>query len=451
MNTFDLGFMAELPKDKTDSLIMKAYSIIEHIRADNGLRFIDAYHEYIFPPENEEDKSIIIAMDLLGIGDSDITVLQAACQLKERMGELLGITKITWKDNGDEVRKMTEDAECYWREKYGLSRGQDDTNVPEADDTAIKAALDESMDTGVALKAQKDKNIKTDAEDELMRMPGLAGVKARLQRIIASRELSVLRSKMGLKSPRSCPHMCFMGNPGTAKTTVARLLKDILFARGILTKDVFIECGRADLVGEHVGETAIRVRDKFDMAMGGILFIDEAYSLYGQGNDFGREAVTTIVQEMENRRDSVMVIFAGYPAAMQRFLEMNEGLKSRIGDTVSFADYSEDELLEIMENMAAKSSLLLSEGAKLKVREIVAVAKTEKNFGNGRFMRQLLEDGFENMAVRVIKGQIDEKSISLMRKCDFTSLIPLKINDKERASRTIGFRLEKKSDKESSD
>ena len=94
---------------------------------------------------------------------------------------------------------------------------------------------------------------------------------------------------------------------------------------------------------------------------------------------------------------------------------------------------------------------MLSEGAKLKVREIVAVAKTEKNFGNGRFMRQLLEDGFENMAVRVIQGQIDEKSISLMRKCDFTSLIPLKINDKERASRTIGFRLEKKSDKESSD
>ena len=230
MNTFDLGFMAELPKDKTDSLIMKAYSIIEHIRADNGLRFIDAYHEYIFPPENEEDKSIIIAMDLLGIGDSDITVLQAACQLKERMGELLGITKITWKDNGDEVRKMTEDAECYWREKYGLSRGQDDTNVPEADDTAIKAALDESMDTGVALKAQRDKNIKTDAEDELMRMPGLAGVKARLQRIIASRELSLLRSKMGLKSPRSCPHMCFMGNPGNGTTTVARLLKDILFA-----------------------------------------------------------------------------------------------------------------------------------------------------------------------------------------------------------------------------
>ena len=161
--------------------------------------------------------------------------------------------------------------------------------------------------------------------------------------------------------------------------------------------------------------------------------------------------MTTIVQEMENRRDSVMVIFAGYPAAMQRFLEMNEGLKSRIGDTVSFSDYSEDELLEIMENMAAKSSLLLSEGAKLKVREIVAVAKTEKNFGNGRFMRQLLEDGFENMAVRVIQGQIDEKSISLMRKCDFTNLIPLKINEKERASRTIGFRLEKKSDKESSD
>lgn len=451
MNTFDLRCMAMLPKDKTDSLIMKAYSIIEHIRADNGLRLIDVYHEYVFPPDSEEEKSIVIEMDLLGIGDSDINVLQAAYLLKERMGELLGIKDIAWKDNSDEVRKMSEDAECYWREKYGLFGKQDDNNEDEDMAHATKTMADECMESGAAINSEGDKDVKTDAEDELMRMPGLDGVKARLQRIIASRELSLLRSKMGLKSPRSCPHMCFMGNPGTAKTTVARLLKDILFARGILTKDVFIECGRADLVGEHVGETAIRVREKFDMAMGGILFIDEAYSLYGHGNDFGREAVTTIVQEMENRRDSVMVIFAGYPAAMQRFLEMNEGLKSRIGDTVSFADYSEDELLEIMENMAAKSSLMLSEGAKLKVREIVAVAKADKNFGNGRFMRQLLEDGFENMAVRVIKGQIDEKSISLMRKCDFTSLTPLKVNEKEKASRTIGFRPEKKSDKESGD
>ncbi|MGM9568457.1 MAG: AAA family ATPase, partial [Phascolarctobacterium sp.] len=340
--------------------------------------------------------------------------------------------------------------EEFWREKYGFlpCSTEDTQSIDKAEQAEVL------LNTALAdIKPAQDSNALKEvaAESELMNMPGLKDAKNKITRIIASRQLSLMRSKMGFKAMHSCPHLCFMGNPGTAKTTVARLLKDILFARGILSNDVFIECGRADLVGEHIGETAQLVRKKFDEAMGGILFIDEAYSLIGYGNDFGREAITTIVQEMENRRDDVMVILAGYPREMEHLLDMNEGLRSRIGDKISFEDYSEDELMEIMVSMAEKHSLVLSDDAKAEVRRIVAMAKTEKNFGNGRFMRQLLENGYENMALRVVKETIDKEDVSLLRKCDFASLRPIAFHAKEKAYKKIGFRLEKETDKESND
>lgn len=449
--TFDIGFNAVFPKDGVNTLVRKAYEVIEHLRADRALKLIDVYHEYVFRPEYEHADELDVQLDLLGIGNSEISVLETRYHLIDSLGEILGVESIRWYDNSTVVRKMSVEAEEFWREKYGfLPFTTEDTKSLDKDKEQAEA-----IESTGFIDSEPAKNIdalkEVAAESELMNMPGLKDAKNKITRIIASRQLSLMRSKMGFKAMHSCPHLCFMGNPGTAKTTVARLLKDIFFARGILSNDVFIECGRADLVGEHIGETAQIVRKRFDEAMGGILFIDEAYSLIGYGNDFGREAITTIVQEMENRRDKVMVILAGYPREMERLLDMNEGLRSRIGDKISFEDYSEDELMEIMASMAEKHSLVLSDDAKAEVRRIVAIAKNEKNFGNGRFMRQLLENGYENMALRVVKETIDKENLSLLRKCDFASLMPMQNHAKEKACKKIGFRLEMTSKKESND
>lgn len=310
------------------------------------------------------------------------------------------------------------------REKYGDSCYDIEDSLDAAKEREHLVVLEGRSSAGIRPTIKNSSLIKVDAERELFNMPGIKEAKEKIMRIIASRQLSIIRSKMGFESFRACPHLCFIGNPGTAKTTVARLIKDILFARGIISKDVFIECGRADLVGEHIGETAHIVRNKFEQAMGGILFIDEAYALIGDENDFGREAINAIVYEMENMRDNVMVICAGYPREIKQLLDMNEGLRSRIGDIIYFEDYSIYELMEIMDFMAEKHSLILSEDAKTEVRRIVSVARTKKNFGNGRFIRQLHENGYQNMAIRLLHGWIDENTLRIMKKSDFDGLMP---------------------------
>lgn len=449
--TFDIGFNAAFPKALVNTLVRKAYEVIEHLRADRALKLIDVYHEYVFRPEDEKAKELDVQMDLLGIGDSEICVLETRNHFVDSLGEILGVESIRWYDNSTVVRKMSVEAEEFWREKYGFLPYSTENNETAIKDKERAEAVEHVEVTDIEPAHNSDALKEVAAEKELMNMPGLKDAKSKIMRIIASRQLNLLRSKMGLKAMHSCPHLCFMGNPGTAKTTVARLLKDILFARGILSSDVLIECGRADLVGEHIGETAQIVRNKFNEAMGGILFIDEAYSLIGYGNDFGREAITTIVQEMENRRDDVMVVLAGYPREMEQLLNMNEGLRSRIGDRISFEDYSENELMEILISMAEKYSLVLSDDAKAEVRRIVAMAKTEKNFGNGRFMRQLLESSYENMALRVVKETIDKENLSLLRKSDFASLELIQTQAYAKTSRKIGFSLEMTSKKESND
>ena len=171
-------------------------------------------------------------------------------------------------------------------------------------------------------------------------MTGLNNVKSLADRILAFYRLEKKREKFGIESCDISRHMIFTGNPGCAKTTVARLIAEILSEEQILETGAFVECGRSDLVGRYVGWTAKCVKRKFREAKGGVLFIDEAYSLLDDSHSFGDEAINTIVQEMENMRKEVIVIFAGYPVPMNDFLERNEGLNSRIAFHVSFDDYS---------------------------------------------------------------------------------------------------------------
>ena len=283
-----------------------------------------------------------------------------------------------------------------------------------------------------------------DAEGMLQRMPGLTEVKTLLGDIIARGELDVMREKKGLPKLAGGMHMCFMGNPGTAKTTVARLLGSILYSKGIIKEPKVVECGRADLVGQYQGHTAVKVRKRFKDAEGGILFIDEAYSLASSasGTDsFGHEAVDTIVQEMENRRDRVIVIFAGYQNKMEGFMRSNEGIKSRINQKLYFRDYNEEDMLKIMVNMANEKQMKLTPGAKKEVMTICQRAVKVENFGNGRFVRNLFEKACCKLAHRVKGRDCAVQDLCLLKKCDFQGLMP-ELEEKPAAKKkAISFKL----------
>ena len=202
--------------------------------------------------------------------------------------------------------------------------------------------------------------------------------------------------------------MVFTGNPGTAKTTVARLTAKIFRDNGLLESGHLVELGRADLVGKYVGWTAPTVMEAFQRAEGSVLFIDEAYSLVDDRDGmFGDEAINTIVQEMENHREDTVVIFAGYPDKMERFLQKNPGLRSRVAFHVDFPDYTPKELLDILRLMAENQSMKLGPGAEQAALAIFQSAVSIPDFGNGRFVRNVLEQAQMKMAVRLTAGCAD--------------------------------------------
>ena len=215
----------------------------------------------------------------------------------------------------------------------------------------------------------------------------------------------------GLQRDNASLHMVFTGNPGTAKTTVARLFAEIIKDEKILSTGVFVEAGRADLVGEHVGATSPLVKKKFKEAQGGVLFIDEAYSLCDSyENGFGDEAINTIVQEMENHRNDVIVIFAGYPEPMKAFLDRNPGMRSRIAFSVEFDDYTVEELCEITKLMLSRKQMTITEAGMKKLKKNFESVKDSRDYGNGRFARKMLEEAEMNLAERIC--QMDETKIA---------------------------------------
>ncbi|MCR5650297.1 MAG: AAA family ATPase [Lachnospiraceae bacterium] len=266
-------------------------------------------------------------------------------------------------------------------------------------------------------RRKKKGKVKKEAYLQLQDMAGLKEVKEVVDEVLAFYRLQKMREKHHIDNKTISRHMVFTGNPGCAKTTVARLLSEILLEEGIITTGAFVECGRGDLVGRYVGWTAKEVKAKFKKAEGGILFIDEAYALVDESKSFGDEAINTIVQEMENHRDDVTVIFAGYPDPMKEFLNKNEGLKSRIAFHIDFPDYDADELMEIMSLMLKEKGYQADGDAIEKCREIFVRAIKEDNFGNGRYARNLVEKAILRQAKRLSgKGARENPSKeSLMR------------------------------------
>ena len=237
---------------------------------------------------------------------------------------------------------------------------------------------------------------------ELDALIGLEEVKAQVRKIAAFAKMKKDFETRGKGKLGVALNMEFSGNPGTAKTTVARILAGVLNQIGILQSSELIEVGRASLVAGYAGQTAERVRDVFRSAEGKVLFIDEAYSLveHWEGG-YGDEAINTIVQEMENRRENTVVIFAGYPKQMEEFFSRNPGLRSRVPFQLNFQDYALEELLKITALEAARYGFALSPEAEEEVRKLAVPCAKEQSFGNGRFCRNLVENALLSYAQRV--------------------------------------------------
>jgi SpoVK/Ycf46/Vps4 family AAA+-type ATPase len=225
--------------------------------------------------------------------------------------------------------------------------------------------------------------------DELDALIGLARVKSEIHRQVEILRVEKLRADAGMKSAAITRHLVFTGNPGTGKTTVARLVSGIYASLGLLSQGQLIEVDRSELVAGYLGQTATKTAEVVARAAGGVLFIDEAYSL--TGDQYGTEAIDTLVKEMEDRRDDLVVIVAGYPAPMQAFVAANPGLASRFRTTIEFDDYTDDELVDILTMLAADSDYELTPEAVARFREVLAGTARSSTFGNGRFSRNALE------------------------------------------------------------
>ncbi|MFO1441694.1 stage V sporulation protein K [Bacillus sp. Bva_UNVM-123] len=262
-----------------------------------------------------------------------------------------------------------------------------------------------------------------DIENELSALIGMEEMKRMIKEIYAWIYVNKKREELGLKAGKQALHMMFKGNPGTGKTTVARLIGQLFQKMNVLSKGHLIEAERADLVGEYIGHTAQKTRDLIKKAIGGILFIDEAYSL-GRGGekDFGKEAIDTLVKHMEDKQHEFILILAGYSREMDYFLSLNPGLHSRFPLVIDFPDYSISQLMEISGKMLKEKEYILSHEAERKLREHLLWVKTVINppsFSNGRYIRNVLEKSIRTQAMRLLmQNNFDRYELITIRSND---------------------------------
>ena len=252
---------------------------------------------------------------------------------------------------------------------------------------------------------------------ELNSLIGLERVKQDVDSLRNLIKIQAIRKQQGLPNTSVSYHCVFSGNPGTGKTTVARIVAGIYKELGILKKGHLVEVDRSKLVGEYVGQTAPKTNKVIDEALDGVLFIDEAYSLVGEGSDYGAEAIATLLKRMEDDRDRLVVILAGYTNEIKEFIDSNPGLQSRFNRYIQFDDYSAEELTEIFKRSLRKSRYKIKRDAFEKMQSVIerAVASRDKNFGNARYVRNLFEKVVQNQANRLAKMEsIDNDELSII-------------------------------------
>ena len=272
--------------------------------------------------------------------------------------------------------------------------------------------------------------------DDLNKLIGLEEVKATVNDLIAFQTVQMLRTKQGLHNQKGTMHLAFTGNPGTGKTTVARIVGRIYKRIGLLSRGHFVEVSRTDLIAGYQGQTALKVKKVIDEAKGGVLFIDEAYSITenDHSDSYGRECLTELTKALEDYRDDLVVIVAGYTEPMTHFFASNPGLKSRFNTFIEFPDYTESELLKMFIKLCNENDYCLAEGASERVYNYLAkqVSNKSANFANGRLVRNLYDNVTMSHARRVVK--IDNPSredLSLIVCSDFDKA------DEENSAKTI--------------
>lgn len=288
-----------------------------------------------------------------------------------------------------------------------------------------------------------DVEIEEEGVDELIAkldaMTGLASAKAQVKKRINAVEIAEQARKAGaddIEAGQGSLHMLFQGNPGTGKTTVARLLGKIYQQLGVLPHGNLVECNRSDLVGEYQGHTAKRVREKVREAKGGVLFIDEAYSLYqGDRDSFGKEAIDELVAAMENNRNNMMVILAGYTEEMKEFLKTNSGLRSRIRNDIMFEDYNTEEMVEIFKSMIKDRNMCMAQNTEELLHQLVEVKSKVPDFGNARGVRNLVEDVKEAMDARLqsLQGELAAEQYKTICEEDLQKVL----NEKSTGSKDV--------------
>lgn len=243
-------------------------------------------------------------------------------------------------------------------------------------------------------------------EEEMGTLVGMEEMKRNIKEIYAWIYVSQKREEQGLKAGKQALHMMFKGNPGTGKTTVARLIGKLFCQMNVLSKGHLIEAERADLVGEYIGHTAQKTRDLIKRALGGILFIDEAYSLARGGEkDFGKEAIDTLVKHMEDKQHEFILILAGYSREMDQFLSINPGLHSRFPLVIDFPDYTVDQLMDISKRMIEEREYSWSREAEWKLKDHLMAVKSmtqPSKFSNGRYIRNVIEKSIRAQAMRLL-------------------------------------------------
>ena len=295
---------------------------------------------------------------------------------------------------------------------------------PDGNSAQAEGSMPEQMTVQQAAQEQQ-KALETDPMEDLNELIGLTGIKHDVKELYDFTRIQKLRKEAGMKTVPVSMHLVFTGNPGTGKTTVARILARLYKQIGVLSKGQLVECDRSGLVAGYVGQTAVKTQKKIEEAMGGVLFIDEAYALARNaenGTDFGQEAIDTLLKAMEDHREDFVVIVAGYTGPMETFIQSNPGLKSRFNKFIEFPDYTVDELVQIFDLNCSKYQYVPDPEARDQIKTLIMLqkAKTPENFANARAVRNLFETIITNQARRV--AQLEKPTVDEMQQITLEDL-----------------------------